>query len=499
MDNPKHLNDPHNRRWQDAFVQLGTGGADNYQSVIQQVTGQLLQLFDGISGPYSGMTPASLQAEINRLVIPAEPLAPLDEIVQQCIAVVAKNSIIVQHPHCIAHLHTPPMIPAFAAEAIISVLNQSMDSWDQASAATYVEQKMIVWLCELFGLDGEGIAKCSDGIFTSGGTQSNLMGLLLARDHAVQRLSGENVQQSGLPDYARNLRILCSETSHFTVQKSAALMGLGERAVVTIKTDEHGRIDCYALKAVLNDMLSHELLPFALVGTAGTTDLGAVDDLCALAAIAQQHQLWFHVDAAYGGALILSSHKDRLKGIECADSISVDFHKLFFQPISCGALLIRDQDHFHPLLHHADYLNRETDELPNLVDKSIATTRRFDALKLLMSLQALGTKRFGEMIDHLLCLTQQVALMIKENPMLELLAEPQLSTVVFRYWDNGLADLNEFNRQLRIDLLMAGKTVLGETRLDGKTCLKFTLLNPCLTVSEMKKLLCIITEFASGK
>ena len=205
------------------------------------------------------------------------------------------------HPHFIAHLQTPPLIPALAAETIISALNQSMDSWDQASSATYVEQKMTDWLCELFGynLEQSATSNGADGVFTSGGTQSNLMGLLLARDRAVEQISGESVQKDGLPSYTKKLRILCSQTSHFTVQKSASLMGLGERAVVTVATDEFGCLDMNALTATIADLQSQDLIPFCVVGTAGTTDLGAIDDLQAIAAISEQHNMWFHVDGAY--------------------------------------------------------------------------------------------------------------------------------------------------------------------------------------------------------
>jgi L-2,4-diaminobutyrate decarboxylase len=491
----KNLNQTND--WNDVFVHLDNKAESAYLTAISHTANELSTMFGDVSAPYSGLDPEQLKAQITALPIGKQPIASLADIITDSIAVIGKNSIIVQHPHCIAHLHTPPLIPALAAETIISALNQSMDSWDQASSATYVEQKMTDWLCELFGyIIEENSGVQADGVFTSGGTQSNLMGLLLARDHAVEALSGESVQKDGLPSYAKKLRILCSETSHFTVQKSASLMGLGERAVVTVPTDTLGCLDITALELCIADLQAQDLIPFCVVGTAGTTDLGAIDDLQAIANIAKQQKMWFHVDGAYGGALILSSHKDRLAGIEVADSISTDFHKLFFQPISCGALLIRDNRNFKYLLHHADYLNRETDELPNLVDKSIATTKRFDALKLLMSMQALGTDKFGAMYDHLISLTLQVAELVEATADFELLAQPQLSTVLFRFNHNQDADLNMINQRLRLDLLTAGQAVLGETKLQGNICLKLTILNPCLQLSDFDGLFTKIAKFA---
>ncbi len=490
----KNLNQTND--WNDVFVHLDRKAESAYLTAISQTANELSAMFGDISAPYSGLAPEQLKAQIADMPIGKQPIAPLNEIISSSIDVIGKNSIIVQHPHCIAHLHTPPLIPALAAETIISALNQSMDSWDQASSATYVEQKMTDWLCELFGYNIADQLTKADGVFTSGGTQSNLMGLLLARDKSVEQISGDSVQQDGLPSYAKKLRILCSETSHFTVQKSASLMGLGQRAVVTVATDPLGRLDITALEQSIVELQAQDLIPFCVVGTAGTTDLGAIDDLQAIANIAQQQQMWFHVDGAYGGALILSSHKHRLAGIELADSISTDFHKLFFQPISCGALLIRDSSNFKYLLHHADYLNRETDELPNLVDKSIATTKRFDALKLLMSMQALGTDKFGAMYDHLISITLQVAELVEATADLELLAQPQLSTVLFRFNHNQDADLNVINQRLRLDLLTTGQAVLGETKLHGNICLKLTILNPCLQLSDFNGLFTKITDFA---
>ncbi|GHA36773.1 pyridoxal phosphate-dependent class III aminotransferase [Photobacterium aphoticum] len=478
--------------WREHFIHTGKGGADAFESALNQTTRVMKNVFENTDSPYSGLDPQVLKTLINNIDLDNQQM-PLDAVIEQTGELIAKNSIMVQHPHCIAHLHTPPLLPSVAAEAFIAALNQSMDSWDQSSAATFVEQKVIDWVCEQYQL-GER----ADGVFTSGGTQSNLMGLLLARDKAAEMMSGHNIQKQGLPEYAGKMRILCSKKSHFTVQKSASLMGLGEHAVVTVDTNPNGTMKLASLIETVEALKAEGLLPFALVGTAGTTDHGAIDDLNGLAEIAEQHNLWFHVDGAYGGALILSRHKTRLEGIEKADSVSVDFHKLFFQTISCGAVLIKDKANFKFLLHHADYLNREDDLLPNLVDKSIATTKRFDALKVLMTMQSVGPQALGAMYDHLLNQTQQVADMINQSADFELLADPALSTVLFRYIGNNAAEeLDGLNKQLRFDALVKGKAVMGETVVDGKVALKFTILNPCLTMADFDALLLEVRQLAA--
>ena len=475
--------------WKKHFIQTGVNGSDEFAQVMNHTTQAMKSVFEQVDAPYSGLDPKVLEAAINSVDLDNNQSSLVD-VVGNTADLIAKNSIFVQHPDCIAHLHTPPLMASVAAESIIAALNQSMDSWDQASSATYVEQRVVDWMCEKYELGDQ-----SDGVFTSGGTQSNLMGLLLARDWIADKVSSHSIQKHGLPEYANKLRILCSKKSHFTVQKSASLLGLGENSVCCVDANPNGTIKADLLEAEVRLLKEQGLIPFAVVGTAGTTDHGAIDDLDVIADIANQQDLWFHVDSAYGGALILSSHKGRLKGIEKADSVSVDFHKLFFQTISCGAVLLKDKANFKYLLHHADYLNREHDELPNLVDKSIATTKRFDALKVFMTMQNVGPKQLGEMYDHLLEQTLQVADLLQKHDGFELLAEPSLSTVLFRFVpsngqsESNVIDLDKLNQTLRLEALTRGVSVLGETVVDGKSALKFTILNPCLTTSDFKSLI----------
>lgn len=476
--------------WKQHFIHTGPAGGDQFAEVMNHTVKLMTDMFAQAQAPYSGLDPDTLEQSINSVNL--DNHAPLTDVITNTVNLIAKNSIIVQHPNCIAHLHTPPLLASVAAELIIGALNQSMDSWDQSSSATYVEQKVTDWVCDKFGL-----GELSDGIITSGGTQSNQMGLLLARDWIADKISGHSIQKLGLPEYASKLRIVCSANAHFTVQKSASWMGLGEKAVLTVPALENGTMDPSQIACVIDESKARGEIPFAIVGTAGTTDHGAIDDLNVVADIAKQHDLWMHVDSAYGGALILSSHKDRLSGIERAQSVSVDFHKLFYQTISCGALLVNDKANFKYLLHHADYLNREHDTLPNLVDKSIATTKRFDALKVYMTMQSVGPQELGRMYDHLIDQTQQVAQRINENETFELLAQPCLSTVLFRVVKSSGSDLDKLNQKLRMEALTRGIAVLGETVIAGKTALKFTILNPCLAMSDFDTLLSQIEDLAA--
>jgi L-2,4-diaminobutyrate decarboxylase len=445
-----------------------------------------------LNRPYSGKGAQSLRDLFEGHVLTDDSCAA-DKLWERIGAVISE-SVRVTHPHTAAHLHCPPLIPALAAEVVISALNQSMDSFDQAPAATVIEEKLVRWLCNEVRLGTK-----SGGVFTAGGTQSNYMALLLARDASVDRYFHWSAQKQGLPGEARRLRILCSEAAHFTVEKSAAQLGLGTEAVVRVEIDRDFRMTAEALRVALDDLRRNNLIAMAIVGTAGTTDFGSVDPLPEIAALAQGSGAWFHVDAAYGSALLFSRrHHDQLRGIELADSISMDFHKLFWQPISCAAFLLRDAAEFRYLKLHADYLNPESHEelgIPNLVNRSVATTRRFDALKLWISLQALGRKKLAEMVDATIDLVAHAANCIRENPRLELIHEPTMGCAVFRYQPaNAGIDANRCNADLRQRLFDRGLAVIGHTIVRGQQYLKLTCMNPCTTKEQIEELLGIIVQ-----
>jgi len=441
--------------------------------------------------PYSGKDPKALAALL-QFEMPQGGLTLLDVIASS--KRVIAESISVTHPDTIAHLHCPPLIAALAAEVVTSALNQSMDSFDQAPAATVLEEKMVRWLC-----DEVRLGSTSGGVFTAGGTQSNYMGLLLARDASLEKHWNWPAKSDGLAPEARKLRIFCSDVAHFTVEKSAAQLGLGTNAVVRIPTDKAFRMDVPALKNALDQLRQSDLVPMAIVATAGTTDFGSIDPLSEIAPIAKSAGAWLHVDAAYGSALLFSArYRDRLKGIELADSVSMDFHKLFWQPISCAAFLLRDATQFRHLKLNADYLNPESHEqlgIPDLVSRSVSTTRRFDALKLWASFQALGREKLGAMIDTTIDLASVAADFIHKDSRLELIHEPELSAVVFRYSPaNPNINADRLNADLRQHLFDSGQAVIGHTIVRGRQCLKLTCMNPTTSKKQIGELLGLVVE-----
>ena len=470
-------------------------GALTYRQAMSRATETVLESYADARDPYSGRSPSALAASLDGPVVP-ETGRGLDTAIDEVAETVLAHSVGTSNPRCAAHLQCPPVIPGLAAEAMLTATNQSLDSFDQAPIATVLEQRVVNALCALFGFPSG-----ADGVFTSGGTQSTFQALLLARDRHCRRAFGRDVQTSGLPAEAESLRILCSEEAHFTGKQATHHLGLGEDAVTAVATDDDRRLDPAALDATLADLDARNCEPFALLGTAGTTDFGSVDPLDALADRAAEHDLWFHVDAAYGGALALSdAYEDHLAGIDRADSIAVDFHKLLYQPISCGALLLCDGGDFEWMTRNAAYLNpTDHDErgVPNLVAKSVQTTRRFDALKPYLTFRALGRQRLASLIESTLELADDAAELLADAEDFELVQEPTLNAVVFRYRpDVGMDDrtVSRLDAALREELLGDGRAIVARTDVDGVTSLKFTLLNPTATLDDVARMLDVLRE-----
>jgi L-2,4-diaminobutyrate decarboxylase len=426
-------------------------------------------------GPYSGASVGALRQLLEGL----DPCPQVGTGIAAALSDIGKpaleHALAVGDPLSMAHLHCPVAIPALAAEVLISATNQSLDSWDQSPFATMVEERVLRWLTSLAGLPDT-----ASGNFTSGGSQSNMTALHLAAEH-----SGAHARASGV--------IFTSDQAHFSISKSAAILGFSADAVVKIPTDSHGRMVVAALEAAIQHA-KHQGRPLvAVVATAGTTDLGAIDPLADIARVADAEGVWLHVDAAYGGGLLFSRHRNRLNGLEKARSIALDFHKMLFQPISCGALLVAKASDFSPLATKADYLNPEDSvfaDAPNLVERSFQTTRRSDALKVLMTLRSLGRDGLDALIKQTLDNTQAAAQAIEARADLHLARQPSLSTVLFRYLSpNGEERADAVTLKVRAKLFHDGTAAVATTVLDGRIHFKLTLLNPRSTPDVVTRVL----------
>lgn len=476
----------------DEDIQLfGRHGLAEFRQYSQQAIGEVEAAMHRAQRVFSGARPSELApgfASVDLDRPAADFRAALDELQ----SLYLDHAVYFDHPRYVAHLNCPVANPAVAAELITAAINSSLDTWDQSAGATLIEQKLIAWTAQRARMPDT-----ADGIFTSGGTQSNLMAMLLAREHYCAATHGEGwVQQHGLPPEANRLRIFASEISHFSIRKATAILGLGHDAVVPVAVDEAWRMDSQALARAVDQAKAAGDIPIAVVATFGTTDFGSIDDIAGAAAVCRAQDLWLHVDAAYGCGLLASP----TRGPECevlkaADSLTVDYHKSFFQPVACSALLVADGRNLGHVTHHSDYLNpREAAEAgtPDQVNKSLQTTRRFDALKLWMTLRTVGADAVGAAFDAGLSLAGQTYELMLAEPRFDLLHVPELGTIVFRFRPRMTATnatLDHLNDAIRAELAATGQAMIAATKVAGRRYLKFTLLSPQTRLQDMAELL----------
>ncbi|MFJ9614648.1 pyridoxal phosphate-dependent decarboxylase family protein [Streptomyces noursei] len=375
-------------------------------------------------------------------------------------------------PHCAAHLHCPPLALATAADLAAGALNPSMDSWDQAPAASELE---VLTARALAGLVYPA-ADQPDALVTTGGTESNQLAVLLAREAPRP------------PHTTGPLRIVCGANAHHSIHRAAWLLGLPEP--VTLPTPG-GTLDPATVHTCLAE-LAGRTGQVLLTATAGTTDAGALDPLPALADLADQHGARFHIDASYGGPLLFSdTHRTALTGLDRAHTVTLDLHKLGWQPVAAGLLAVPTPTTLTPLAHQADYLNADDDTeagLPDLLGRSLRTTRRPDILKIAVTLKALGRQGLGDLVDRTLTAARTLADLIDAHPGYELHSRPTLTTVLFR--PRGADDTTLAT--IRRTLLTEGHAVLGRATTPTGLWLKATLLNPHTQPGDLTTLLKLV-------
>ncbi|MGW0993781.1 pyridoxal phosphate-dependent decarboxylase family protein [Streptomyces sp. NPDC002520] len=363
-------------------------------------------------------------------------------------------------PLCAAHLHCPPLAVATAADLAVSALNPSLDSWDQAPAASALEAEVTRALARLTGL--------ADALVTTGGTESNQLALLLAREA-----------------HSGTVQLVCGANAHHSLPRAAWLLGLPDPVVVP---SPNGTLDPVALDQALAALPG----PLLVAATAGTTDAGLIDPLPEIADLCRAHGARLHIDAAYGGGLLFSDrHRTKLAGLETAHTVTLDLHKLGWQPVAAGLLAVARPHEPAALHQRADYLNADDDTeagLPDLLDRSLRTTRRPDILKIAVTLKTLGRTGLGALTDQVCARAQEFADLVQDRPGLELYDRPTISTVLFR--PTGAND--DTVAALRRRLLHEGRAVLGRARLDGRLWLKATLLNPHTRPDDLAHLLKLV-------
>jgi len=466
---------------------LNRSSATEYADLLDTATRMIASRFATVDQPFSGASREDLQRLVDSADLDAAGVGST-QAVTELDALFLEHAVWFHDPAYVAHLNCPVALPAVAAEAVLAAVNTSVDTYDQSTVGTLIERRLIDWTADRIGF------AAGDGVFASGGTQSNLHAMLLAREWTLARHGGERA--SILP----RMNILATASSHFSVDKAALLLGLSDDAVIAVPDDGEGRMDPSALAAALAAVREAGRIPMAVVATAGTTDRGVIDPIAGIADAADAHGVWLHVDAAYGcGLLVSPTRRHLIRGIDRARSVTVDFHKSFFQPVSSSAIIVRDAHDLAAGAWHADYLNPRENAEPNQVDKSLQTTRRFDALKLWTTIRALGADRIGELFDRVIDLAATVHDEIDRDPELELVGRSQLSTVLFRVTPDATdaATQDALVARVRRILFDSGRALVAKTVIDGRPTLKLTLLNPETTLDDVRRVLTLVKDAAA--
>ncbi|GCF15890.1 aspartate aminotransferase family protein [Haloarcula mannanilytica] len=465
---------------------------ETFEAAVETACCAIRESYLPAATPYTGASISEVRSELADIDCLPETGTGLESAIERVGEQLLSNAVGFHDPQYVAHLQCPPSIPGIAAELLLAASNQSLDTWGESPSGTVLEQRFVNQLAKVYGFPDT-----ADGVFTSGGTQSNFAALLLARNRHLDVNHGVDAQSAGVPEAAGDLRILCSEAAHFSVAQAASHLGLGENAVVGVPTDNRHRMDLDALDETLAKIESSGGELAALVATAGTTDFGSIDPLDGLADRADRYDMWYHVDAASGGALAFSDrHADRLAGIKRADSLTVDFHKLFYQPVSCGAILVRDETNYEYTGRNASYLNPADTDAPTPVSKSVQTTRRFDVLKPFLTFQAVGTSGVAACVERTANLASVAAQQIRSRSAFKLVTEPELTTVLFRYrpsvFPSNVEEKrwhSELTNEIRDRARKAGDAIVARTIVEGTPCLKFTFMNPKTTQDDIALIL----------
>jgi aromatic-L-amino-acid decarboxylase len=433
----------------------------------------------------SNATPAELLALFEG-PLPEEG-ADVEELLHALHRDVVAHAMNLSSPRYFGLFNPAPMPVAVWVDALCSALNQNGAAWRQSPSVSALEACVVRWLCGLVGYRESGF-----GTLTSGGSEANLIALKCARDAAAARAAAHGLTGTGAP-----LRVYASEQCHFSLVKGVDIVGVGRSNLRKIDTDTRFRIRVDSLRAAIEQDRAAGYQPCCVVGVAGATSTGAIDPLDLIAHTAEEYGLWYHVDAAYGGALAFSpSHRSLLRGIERADSVTLDPHKWMFVPFSCGALLARDggrvlRDAFDITPEYLDERGDESvgdDGALDFFRYGQLGTRRANALKLWAALRYLGRRGYRQIIERQLSLTRYLASELEKLDGFELVGDVQTAVCCVRFVPDtlrGAAPPNQDDLQCALQqrIERGGRAWLATTVLHGRRVLRVNI-NGLLTQRE---------------
>ena len=424
------------------------------------------------------VTPSATPADLEKLF--DEPLPekgiPIEDILRRFRDDIEPNAMGVPSPKYFGQFNPTPLPIGVWADALSSLLNQNAGAWRNGPTSAMIEARVTRWLCDLLDYGPQ-----SFGTLASGGSEANLIALKCARDQVAATIKDDGVRSA-----ASDLVVYASEQCHYSVDKSVDLLGLGRASLRKIPTDERFHIRTDVLRDEIARDRAAGRLPCCIVGVAGTTSTGVIDPLEELAAIAVENSCWYHIDAAYGGPLAFSpKHKDKLRGIALADSITFDPHKWMFVPFACGATLVRDggcvlRDSFDM---SPEYLSEDrggADVEFDFFRYGQMGTRRFNSLKLWMALKFMGREGYAQTVEHQIYLTNYLASQLDRLPGFKRVGEVETAVCCFRYLPDSVSQLDgieqdRVQQRLQQTIERSGEAWLTTTVLHGRRAMRVNI------------------------
>lgn len=467
---------------------------EELRRILYRTSDEVVEIFRGMEERkiFQAGSPGSVR-QLFSDSLPREGAA-YDDVLREIKDKVIANSTVSINPRFLAYFTGGANQAAIPAELIAAALNQNVAKWHIAPSATEVERQTVRWICEFIGYP-----VTAAGCIISGGSQANFEGLAVARKVHLRKLGLED------KDVLSNLMIYVSSEGHSSIEKAAVVLGFKREHIVKIQIRDDHKIDCAKLKERIKTDKEMGKIPFCVVGNAGTTNTGAIDPLEDLAEICAENNLWFHVDAAYGGPVAgTEKYAHLFKGLEKGDSLIIDPHKWFYIPFEAACLLVKEPEHLRETFSLLpDYLrsdNKDAEERFDSMEYTFELTRSFKALKIWTTFKVYGAEALRKSIEADIEKINHLAGVIKSSEDFELLAPTPLSVACFRYrtpdrtkWSDDTY-LDDLNKNILRAAEKDGRFFVTGTKVRGKTAIRAACINHRTTFKDMESLISVIRE-----
>lgn len=469
------------------FIGPDNSNRQKVEQLVQKVTTQLLDFLSTASD--KATNPAIQHFDTSHFPIP--DFSRTDNEIQANLQELYELSMNPANPKYIGHMDSIPTLWSIIGDFVASALNNNLLSLEMSPFITQLEYSFTKQFAALFGFP-----ETAGGVILSGGTLSNMQALLIARNTKL------NIKNGNIFTLKKEVVIFTSEYAHSSIQKIGMMIGIGTENVIKIKTDHNSKLDIQDLDFQIHEQVKLGKQPFAIVATAGTTVSGNIDPLKHISNVAKKYNLWLHIDAIYGGAVIFSEkHKYLIEGAEQADSISFNPQKWMYVAKTCSMVLFRD---FNKMVENfripAPYMKEQSAYI-NLGEINVQGTKYAEVVKLWLSLQSLGKSGYSNLIDYSFYLTDEFEKEIAKRTFLKLASKPEINILCFRGEPTNITaeEFDSWNEDLQQYLVKQTDFFLSLPKYKNGLWLRAVLLNPFLTTNHIQTLFSHIDNYEQAK